>query len=137
MAGSWIPLLRGQEEMDLSGELLPWGCRTRDEELGWLPGASGLNSSEFQPWLSLLCTCTQDHGSVHTQPRLRNPLNTESLGMLNFPMDQSHSRGSSSAGSELCWVRSTPNTKTSHQEVMRILKNQQKENPALSLPKGS
>lgn len=81
----------------MSGELLPWGCRTRDEELGWLPGASILDSSEFQPWISLPCssTCTHDLGSVHTQSRLRNPSNTQSLGVLSFPMDKSHFRGSS------------------------------------------
>lgn len=38
-----------QEEMDLAGELLPWGCRTRDEGLGWLPGTSALNSVNPSP----------------------------------------------------------------------------------------
>lgn len=62
-----------QEEMDLAGELLPWGCRTRDEELGWLPGASVLNSSGSQPCFPSP-EAAQDLGSAHTQAE--NPSNT-------------------------------------------------------------
>lgn len=88
MAGALDSFATGRRKWICQGSWLPWGCRTMDEELGWLPGASSLNSSEFQPWLSLpcrcSCACTQDLGSVHAQSRLRNPSNTESLGVPNF-----------------------------------------------------
>lgn len=77
----------------MSGELLPWECRTRDEEPGALTEFQGI------PVLpSLPCTCRQDLGCAHTQSRLRSPSNTESLGVLTFCMDKSHFTGHSQQG---------------------------------------